>query len=186
MALSARDSRDLLLACLQGMGWGVLAIAAAGLIWRLAGRSLLPAAGLLLLLGVLVGAGVGVVLFVQRRLWEPLERLIRALPRRATQKMTLVVDQGIAPLRLLSHRINELLNHLQGIVAQNQQEFTVLAHDLRGPLTRLLLRMQDLRQQQPPDAELMAGLEADVRALVAFDQELAELAQPSGRSLTLD
>jgi signal transduction histidine kinase len=105
------------------------------------------------------------------------------MPRRATQKVTLVIHGGIAPVRLLAHRVNRLLDQFQDMLDRNQREFNGIAHDLRGPLTRLLLRLEILKEQDQPDSELIAGLDADLKALVALDQDLGELAQPQGRSL---
>jgi signal transduction histidine kinase len=186
IALSVRDYRDLLMACLLGIGSGVGVMAMGLLALRIAGQAPGSAANLLLPLSGLAGAGVGLMLFLRRRLWQPLHQLIRSLPRRATQKVTIATDTGIAPLRLLSHRIHDLLDQLQGMLDRNQRDFHDLAHDLRGPLTRLLLRIEALHEQEPPDAELIAGLDADLKALLALDQELGDLAETPERPLHRD
>lgn len=183
IALSAKDSRELILSCLIGSGMALTVMGATVLMLQAFGQNPVPATGTLMLLSGVAGATAGLVLFLRRRLWEPLHRLIRSLPRRATQKATLVINGGIAPVRLLTHRVNRLLDQFQITLDRNQREFNGIAHDLRGPLTRLLLRLEMLKEQDRPDAELIAGLDADLKALIALDQDLGELAEPQGRNL---
>lgn len=183
IALSAKDCRELILSCLIGTGMALTMMGATVLMLQAVGQNPVPATETLMLLSGVAGAAVGLVLFLRRSLWEPLHQLIRSLPRRATQKVTLVINGGIAPVRLLTHRVNRLLDQFQTMLDRNQREFNGIAHDLRGPLTRLLLRLELLKEQDRPDSELIAGLDADLKALVALDQDLGELAEPQGRSL---
>ena len=45
------------------------------------------------------------------------------------------------------------------IADRRQRQLEGIAHDIRGPLTRLLLRVETLREQDSHDPELLAGLE---------------------------
>ena len=183
IALSAKDSRELILASLIGIGIAVTVMGTTVLVLQAFGQRPVPATGTLMLLSGVAGAAMGLVIFLRRRLLEPLHQLIRSLPRRATQKVTLVINGGIAPVHILTHRVNRLLTQFQGTLDQNQREFNAIAHDLRGPLARLLVRLEILKEHDQPDTELIAGLDADLKALVALDQDLGELAQPQGRIL---
>ncbi|MCP9832219.1 HAMP domain-containing histidine kinase [Synechococcus sp. HJ21-Hayes] len=175
---SSRDRRELLIACALGMTFALLLLLLALLLLQRSGLSLVATSGaLLVVLAIVLGGLMGVVTFLQRELWQPLNQLLKALPRRPSQEVSLVLDGGIAPLQLLSHRINGLLHQMQCAAANRQRQFDDLAHDIRGPLTRLLLRVETLRDQDTHDPELVAGLEADLEALVALDQELGEIGE---------
>jgi two-component system osmolarity sensor histidine kinase EnvZ len=181
--LSSRDQIHLLLACLLGSCCGVLLL--------LVGLALLPLQtirttadlALLLLLSGVIGAGAGLIVFLRRELWDPLRQLLKALPRRISTARTLVIDDGVAPLQLLAHRINALLAQLNHNATEQQDQVRTLAHDIKGPLTRLLLRVETLGQQEQHDPELVAGLEADLEALMSLDQQLAELSEPKHRPI---
>ena len=184
--LSSRDQRHLLLACLLGSGGGALVLLVGLELLRLQGIHAMPERSLLLLLSVVIGAGAGLILFLQRELWLPLKQLLKALPRRVKHNTTLVIDDGVAPLQLLAHRINGLLAQLNQNVTEQREQVRTLAHDIRGPLTRLLLRVEALGQQPHHDPELVAGLEADLEALMTLDQELAEISEPTHRPIRFE
>ena len=181
--LSSRDQRHLLLACLLGSCSGALLLVAGLELLQLIGINTMPERSLLLILGVVIGAGAGLLLFLQRELWLPLKQLLKTLPRRIKNNTTLVINDGVAPLQLLAYRINVLLAQLNQNVTEQREQVRTLAHDIRGPLTRLLLRVEALGQQPHHDPELVAGLEADLEALMTLDQELAEISEPMHRPI---
>ena len=181
--LSSRDQRHLLLACLLGSCSGALLLVAGLELLQLIGINTMPERSLLLILGVVIGAGAGLLLFLQRELWLPLKQLLKTLPRRIKNNTTLVINDGVAPLQLLAHRINVLLAQLNQNVTEQREQVRTLAHDIRGPLTRLLLRVEALGEQPHHDPELVAGLEADLEALMTLDQELAEISEPMHRPI---
>jgi two-component system osmolarity sensor histidine kinase EnvZ len=184
--LSPRDQRHLLLACLLGSGGGALVLLVGLELLRLQGIHTMPERSLLLLLSVVIGAGAGLILFLQRELWRPLKELLKALPRRVKNNTRLEINDGVAPLQLLAHRINDLLAQLNQNVTEQREQVRTLAHDIRGPLTRLLLRVEALGQQPHHDPELVAGLEADLEALMTLDQELAEISEPMHRPIRFE
>lgn len=186
IALSSNDRARLATTLLLAAVCGALIMAAALLGLQQVGLRPLPSPPLLVLVSSVIGAIAGLLMYLQRELWKPLHQLFRSLPRRATQHAALLMNSGVAPIRLLAHRMNELLSQLQDLIATNHREINDLAHDLRGPLTRLMLRVESLRSEERPNPELIAGLEADVNALLALDQELDGLAQMKPRTLTLD
>ncbi len=67
---------------------------------------------------------------------------------------------------------------MAGISGSRRRQLEEVAHDIRGPLTRLLLRVETLREQDSHDPELLAGLEADLNVLLALDQELLAISEP--------
>lgn len=181
--LSSRDQRHLLLACLLGSCSGALLLVAGLELLQLIGIHTIPERSLLLTLGVVIGAGAGLLLFLQHELWLPLKQLLNTLPRRIKNNTTLVINDGVAPLQLLAHRINDLLLQLNQNVTEQREQVRTLAHDIRGPLTRLLLRVEALGQEPQHDPELVAGLEADLEALMTLDQELVEISAPMHRPI---
>ena len=67
---------------------------------------------------------------------------------------------------------------MASISGSRRRQLEEVAHDIRGPLTRLLLRVETLREQDSQDPELLAGLEADLLVLLALDQELLAISEP--------
>ncbi len=67
--LSSRDQLHLLLACLLGSCSGALLLVAGLELLQLIGINTMPERSLLLILGVVIGAGAGLLLFLQRELW---------------------------------------------------------------------------------------------------------------------
>jgi two-component system osmolarity sensor histidine kinase EnvZ len=181
--LSSRDQRHLLLACLLGSCSGALLLVAGLELLQLLGIHTMPERSLLLTLGVVIGAGAGLLLFLKHELWLPLKQLLNTLPRRIKNNTTLVINDGVAPLQLLAHRINDLLLQLNQNVTEQREQVRTLAHDIRGPLTRLLLRVEALGQEPQHDPDLVAGLEADLEALMTLDQELVEISAPIHRPI---
>jgi two-component system osmolarity sensor histidine kinase EnvZ len=119
---------------------------------------------------------LGLLLFLRKELWWPINDLLRALPLLARHRVRLDLDSGIAPLLLLSHRINLLLEKLNRSAEARQRRLDGIAHDIRGPLTRLQLRVGALQQGRAFNAETLAGLQADLTALLALDRELDGIA----------
>lgn len=104
--------------------------------------------------------------------------LLRARDQRRLALVCLLAS-GTGTLLLVGHRIRNLLQRLNASATEQRRLMGDLAHDLRGPLTRLVLRVDTLRQQERHDPELVAGLEADLEALLTLDQALAALADPA-------
>ena len=181
--LSAKDRRHLLLACVVGGSGAALAARLLMALVRLAGAHRIEAEGPLLALSAVVGMGAGLILFLQRELLQPLNQLLKALPRHALDPLPLRLNSGIAPLQRLLRRLNALLAEVRHKAAVQQQQCNDLAHDIRAPLTRLLLRVETLRQQEAQDRKLVNGLEADLEALLDLDADLGELGQTSTHPL---
>ena len=121
------------------------------------------------------------VLFAGVLLWtqvlRPLAHLRRDLrlmqPRLSIWPLPL---EGIAPLRELVARLNTLHASQTLQVAEWHARLRTLLHDQRAPLSRLMLRTEDLGQDHPPDQGLLEGIAADLELLRQLEQELAGLA----------
>jgi two-component system osmolarity sensor histidine kinase EnvZ len=99
-----------------------------------------------------------------------------ALPLLVRHRVRLDLGHGIAPLLLLSHRINLLLETLNRKTESRQRRLDGIAHDIRGPLTRLQLRVEALQHGGACDSDALAGLQADLNALLALDRDLDAIA----------
>ena len=68
---------------------------------------------------------------------------------------------------------------------QVMQQINDLAHDIRAPLTRLLLRVDELGEQDQHASHLIAGLKADLETLLDLNEDFETIGQstdhPSGR-----
>ncbi|MFO7629587.1 MAG: HAMP domain-containing sensor histidine kinase [Prochlorococcaceae cyanobacterium] len=125
----------------------------------------------------LAGTPLGLLLFMQQRLLRPLNQLIRELPDQSRSSMELVPEQGLGPLRAFAVRINRLLDQINTNSASRHNLLRGLVHDLRGPLTRISLRLEGLEANlSQPGPEVIAALRKDSQDLQALAQQLAALA----------
>ena len=127
--------------------------------------------GLVVLLGLLLG----LLAYLRRWVELPLAQLVRGLPQEAAPRIDLVPEEGFAPLRLLSLRINRLLEQLNSNAMAREALLRGLVHDLRGPLTRLILRVEQLRLESDVDFGTIQGLNGDIEALRNLSDQLAAL-----------
>lgn len=175
MALSTQDLRRLLLCGVIGMGVSLGLITLLLLLRQGFGHAL-PDWDLRLGLALTLGTFLGFLLFVYQGLWQPLHQLLEALSLPRSHPSLVVLDRGIAPLQRLSHRVNALVIDLQSPLAARQQLLDGLAHDILGALTRLQLRVEALHEERQPRPDEVAGLKADLQALLELDQQLEALA----------
>ncbi|MEB3332565.1 MAG: HAMP domain-containing sensor histidine kinase [Synechococcaceae cyanobacterium] len=130
-------------------------------------------------LSLLLGSLFGVALFLRRQVERPLALMIEQLPLQAASSIDLLPEEGIDPLRRLSLRINRLLEQINSHTEARRQLLEGLVHDLRGPLTRLLLQVDLLTEQPDLDPTLLAGMEHDLGALRDLSDQLAALSLES-------
>ena len=177
--LNAQDRKQLLVSCLVGIAGGVVMVAAGLALRHVLGHAT-PDWDLVVGLSFSLGILLGLLLFLWRQLWQPLNELLLALPLLVRHRVRLDLGHGIAPLLLLSHRINLLLETLNRKSEARQRRLDGIAHDIRGPLTRLQLRVEALQHGGGFDPDALAGLQADLNALLALDRDLDAIAiQPS-------
>ncbi len=177
--LNAQDRQQLLVCCLIGIAGGVMLVAAGLALRQVLGHAT-PDWDLVVGLSFSLGILLGLLLFLRRQLWQPLNELLMALPLLVRHRVRLDLGHGIAPLLLLSHRINLLLETLNRKSEARQRRLDGIAHDIRGPLTRLQLRVEALQHGGGFDPDALAGLQADLNALLALDRDLDGITiQPS-------
>ena len=173
--LNAKDRKQLLVCCLVGIVVGVVVVVAGLALRHLLGHAP-PDWDLVVGLSFSLGILLGLLLFLWRQLWQPLNELLMALPLLVRHRVRLHLGHGIAPLLLLSHRINLLLETLNRKTEARQRRLDGIAHDIRGPLTRLQLRVEALQHGGGFDPDALAGLQADLNALLALDRDLDAIA----------
>jgi two-component system osmolarity sensor histidine kinase EnvZ len=126
------------------------------------------------------GALVGLLLFLQLRVELPLRRLLAALPEPSPHddSLPLVPEQGLLTVRSLARGINQLIEQHNGRAASRRDLLRGLVHDLRSPLSRLVLRSQLLQQRSEPEdrRQILVGVESDLDQLAALADQLAALA----------
>jgi two-component system osmolarity sensor histidine kinase EnvZ len=155
---------------------------------------------------LLVGLVVGMIVFINKRVEIPFRRVFTELPDGLPAPLPLLPEEGIAPLRVLSLRINRLLERLNNAATERRLMLSGLAHDLAGPQTRITLQLELLADalEQNQDAldpnqnaldrnhqEAFAALASDLHQLRGITEQLGVLAerdQPSTRvrQLALD
>jgi len=126
-------------------------------------------------LAVVLGLLGGLLAYLRGWVELPLAQLVRGLPQEAAPRIDLVPEEGFAPLRLLSLRINRLLEQLNSNAVAREALLRGLVHDLRGPLTRLILRVEQLRLETDVAADMIQGLQGDIEALRNLSDQLAAL-----------
>jgi protein-histidine pros-kinase len=144
-----------------------------------------PLAGILLDVGVRLGAVLLAAWVGARWLSAPLHRLARSTQELATDiHRTPLVPEGTRECREASTVINQLQQHILAQLEERDRFVAAVSHDLRTPLTRLALRAESLdseveRQRfgndiREMDLMIRATLDhlcgaADVEATVTLD-----------------
>ena len=126
---------------------------------------------------IVSGLLLGIALFLRNQVEVPFRRVVAAIPDTDFPPLALLPERGIAPLRLLTLRINRLLERINAGTAERRLLLRGLAHDLAAPQSRLLLQIEQLRDrlEGPPRAMADAALE-EVRRLVLLSDQLTFLA----------
>jgi len=126
---------------------------------------------------IVLGLLVGTAVFVRTQVEQPFRRVVAAIPDTAIPPLDLLPERGIAPLRLLTLRINRLLERINAGSTERRLLLRGLAHDLGAPQTRLLLQAEDLQHQLDGHPRVLATeMLEDLRRLVQVTDQLAILA----------
>ena len=128
-------------------------------------------------LAMLLGTGGGIVVFLHRRVEVPFRRVMAAIPDTSLAPLTLLPERGVAPLRMLTLRINRLLERLNGVAADRRGLLRGLAHDLGGPQARLMLQAEILQESlEAPPRQVLESMVEELRQLAAITVQLGVLA----------
>jgi two-component system osmolarity sensor histidine kinase EnvZ len=141
---------------------------------------------------LLVGLLTGLLVFINKRVEIPFKKVFTQLPDGLPAPLPLLPEQGIAPLRVLSLRINRLLERLNNAATERKLMLSGLAHDLAGPQTRITLQLDLLADSLTHDhQEALQAIASDLHQLRGITEQLRVLAekdQPASsvRQLALD
>ncbi len=128
-------------------------------------------------LALLLGTGAGIVLFLRRQVELPFRRVMAAIPDTSLAPLALLPERGVAPLRMLTLRINRLLERLNGVAADRRGLLRGLAHDLGGPQARLILQAEILQESlEGPPRQVVESMLQELRQLAAITAQLGVLA----------
>jgi two-component system osmolarity sensor histidine kinase EnvZ len=141
---------------------------------------------LLRMLMIVVGGLGGLVLFLRTKVERPLSLMLQRLSEQdSAGPLPLLPEEGIAPIRLLSLRINRLLERINNTARARRQLLHGLTHDLGGPHARLMLRTEILCERLSGEtAEIANAMALDLERLRALTDQLALLGEqdlPSDR-----
>lgn len=125
-----------------------------------------------------MGLAIGTIMFLKRCVETPFNKVFLKLPDGLPAPLPLLPEQGISPLRVLSLRINRLLERLNNVAAERRAFLRGVVHDLAGPQTRIGLHlelMSDSLAEAHQDA--LQSMTSDLRQLEGITQQLALLAE---------
>jgi len=126
---------------------------------------------------LLLGTGAGIILFLRRHVEGPFRRVMEAIPDTSLPPLALLPERGVTPLRMLTLRINRLLERLNGVAADRRGLLRGLAHDLGGPQARLMLQAESLQESlEGPHRQVVDSMLEELRQLAAITAQLGLLA----------
>lgn len=127
---------------------------------------------------LLLGLAMGTLVFLKGRVENPFTQVLRQLPDGLPAPLPLLPEQGIAPLRMLSLRINRLLERLNNVAAERRQLLRGIVHDLAGPQTRIGLQLDLLSDPlDPSQQEALQAITSDMHQLRGITEQLGLLAE---------
>ena len=137
-------------------------------------RSLTTAGGILF----------GIILFLKSRVEMPFMDVLNGLPETVIPPLTLIPEKGIAPLHLMSVRINRLLEGLNSSADSRRILLRGLIHDISGPQTRMGLQIESLEMQiEGKPRQAIKALSSDLEQLRKITEQLTLLAEKDQTSL---
>lgn len=126
---------------------------------------------MLVLLGVEALVMLVLTVFVVHRLIAPLHQLVQASDALGRDREHAPLSESGPPeVAEAARAFNRMSLRIQAALEQHQRMLAAVAHDLRTPLTRLRLRVE-----QVPDEALRRRLEADINTLSAIMRSSEEL-----------
>jgi signal transduction histidine kinase len=126
---------------------------------------------------LLLGLVQGMILFINKRVEIPFRQVFTQLPDGLPAPLPLLPERGIAPLRVLSMRINRLLERLNNAANERRLMLSGLAHDLAGPQTRITLHLELLADSLgDAHAEDLMAIASDLHQLRGITEQLRVLA----------
>jgi signal transduction histidine kinase len=137
-------------------------------------RSLTTAGGILL----------GIILFLKSRVEIPFWDVLNGLPETVIPPLPLIPEKGIAPLHLMSVRINRLLEGVNSSADSRRILLRGLIHDISGPQTRMGLQIESLEMQiEGKPRQAIKALSSDLEQLRKITEQLTLLAEKDQTTL---
>ena len=137
-------------------------------------RSLITAGGIL----------IGIVLFLKSRVEIPFIDVLNGLPETVIPPLPLIPEKGIAPLQLMSVRINRLMEGINSSADSRRILLRGLIHDISGPQTRMGLQIESLEMQiEGKPRQAIKALSSDLEQLRKITEQLTLLAEKDQTSL---
>ena len=137
-------------------------------------RSLTTAGGIL----------IGIILFLKSRVEKPFMDVLNGLPETVIPPLPLVPEKGIAPLHLMSVRINRLMEGINSSADSRRILLRGLIHDISGPQTRMGLQIESLEMQiEGKPRQAIKALSSDLEQLRKITEQLTLLAEKDQTSL---
>jgi signal transduction histidine kinase len=137
-------------------------------------RSLITAGGIL----------IGIVLFLKSRVEIPFIDVLNGLPETVIPPLPLIPEKGIAPLHLMSVRINRLMEGINSSADSRRILLRGLIHDISGPQTRMGLQIESLEMQiEGKSRQAIKALSSDLEQLRKITEQLTLLAEKDQTSL---
>jgi signal transduction histidine kinase len=127
---------------------------------------------------ILLGLALGTVVFLKGRVETPFTQVLKQLPDGLPAPLPLLPEQGIAPLRMLSLRINRLLERLNNVASERRQLLRGIVHDLAGPQTRIGLQLDLLSDAlDASHREALDAITSDMHQMEAITRQLGLLSE---------
>lgn len=137
-------------------------------------RSLTAAGGIL----------IGIILFLKSRVEIPFMDVLNGLPETVIPPLPLIPEKGIAPLHLMSTRINRLMEGINSAANSRRILLRGLLHDISGPQTRMGLQIESLEMQiGGKSSQAIKALSSDLEQLRKITEQLTLLAEKDQTSL---
>jgi two-component system osmolarity sensor histidine kinase EnvZ len=137
-------------------------------------RSLTTAGGIL----------IGIILFLKSRVEIPFMDVLNGLPETVIPPLPLIPEKGIAPLHLMSVRINRLMEGINSSADSRRILLRGLIHDISGPQTRMGLQIESLEMQIGGNPrQTIKALSSDLEQLRKITEQLTLLAEKDQTSL---
>jgi len=78
---------------------------------------------------------------------------------------TRISEDGPREVRELAMAFNDMQDRITRLIEERTRALAAVSHDLRTPLTRLKLRIEDIAQSKAPDAAMAEAMTADISEL---------------------
>jgi signal transduction histidine kinase len=130
------------------------------------------------------GVLIGIILFLKSRVETPFLDVLNRLPDTVIPPLSLIPEEGIAPMQLMSVRINRLMEGINSSAHSRRILLRGLVHDISGPQTRIGLQIESLEMQLEgkPNNSIKA-LNSDLEQLRKITEQLVLLAEKDQASL---